>query len=116
MTWACFLQAWQARRTAHRRMLPMTGSLPDRALDRAYRFPDAPPNGRRIPLTMAHQFRRPRVGLRYGALTVLLNHASSSPQNICVGGGVPWHRCPHRYFIWYVINRTLLERAAHCHE
>jgi hypothetical protein len=70
--------------------MPLTpGILPDRAMDRAYRFRDASPNGSRIPLTMAHQFRGARVGLRYGAFTVLLNHASSSPQNICVGGGVP---------------------------
>jgi hypothetical protein len=61
-------------------------------LDRAYRFRDAPPNGSRIPLTMAHQFRSARLGVRYGALTALLNHASSSPQNIWVGGGVPSDR------------------------
>jgi hypothetical protein len=51
-------------------------------LDRAYRFRDASPNGSRIPLTMAHQFRRARLGLRYGALIVLLNHASRGPQDI----------------------------------
>jgi hypothetical protein len=58
-------------------------------LDRAYRFRDAPPNGSRIPLPMARQFRRARLGLPRGALTVLLDHASSDPQNIWVGGGVP---------------------------
>jgi hypothetical protein len=56
--------------------------LSSRVLDRAYRFRDAPPNGSRIPLTIAPQFRRARLGLPCGALTVLLNHASSSPQNI----------------------------------
>jgi hypothetical protein len=51
-------------------------------LDRAYRFRDAPPNGRRIPPIVAHQSRRARLGLRRGVLTVLLNHASSGAQNI----------------------------------
>jgi hypothetical protein len=51
-------------------------------LDRAYRFRDTPPNGSRIPLTVVHQFRRARLGLRRCALTVLLNHASSGPRNI----------------------------------
>jgi hypothetical protein len=57
-------------------------------LDNAYRFRDAPPNGNSIPLTMARQFRRARFGLPCGALTVLLNHASSGTRNIWVGGGV----------------------------
>jgi hypothetical protein len=82
------LLAWQARRTAHQRNAADAGVLPDRALDRAYRFRDASPNGSRIPLTMAHQFRRARLGLRYGALIVLLNHASRGAQDIWVGGGV----------------------------
>jgi hypothetical protein len=37
-------------------------------LDGAYRFCDAPPNGSRIPLTMTHQCRRARLGLRRGVL------------------------------------------------
>jgi hypothetical protein len=66
------------------------GVLPDRALDRAYRFREAPPNVSRIPLTMARQFGRARLGLPCGALTVLLNHASSGPQNIWIRA-----RCVH---------------------
>jgi hypothetical protein len=56
----------------------------------AYRLGDAPPYGRRVALAMTRRFCRAMLRALFSPFGMLLDHAASGTQNVCIVG----HRAP----------------------